>query len=256
MQNTVLDKTGRGEGTVGAFVNVGTAASVEILALAGLDFVIIDTEHGHYDIEKATELIIASEARGMTAFARVRATERPAILKLLDAGAKGLLIPYLKTVEEAERIVSWGKYRPLGDRGYGFTRAAGYGHTTDAAGGIEPFFTMMNARTLLIPQCETAECLEQIEAILAVPGIDGIFIGPFDLSISLGIAGQFENPRMLAAYDKVLKAAKAAGKLCFILATTPEDATLKLEQGFDGVVSSDVGFLKSGAAEYLGGIRK
>ncbi|MCL2548204.1 MAG: aldolase/citrate lyase family protein [Symbiobacteriaceae bacterium] len=255
MTNTILVKASKGEKTLGAFVNINAPASVEILALAGLDYVIIDTEHGHYDIEKATELILAAEARGITAIARVRATERPAILKLLDAGAKGLLIPYIKTVAEAKQIVSWGKYRPVGDRGYGFTRAASYGHGQDEAGGIMEFFAAMNANTLLIPQCETAECLESIEEILAVPGIDGIFIGPFDLSISLGIAGQFGHETMLAAYSRVLKAAKDTGKLCYILATTPEDAKAKLAQGFDGVVSSDVGFLKSGAAEYVQGIR-
>jgi len=255
MNNAVLTKATKGKKTLGAFVNINSPASVEILALAGLDYVIIDTEHGHYDIEKATELIITSEARGITPFARVRATERPAILKLLDAGAKGLLIPYIKTVAEAKQIVSWGKYRPIGDRGYGFTRASSYGHGADAAGGIAELFAAMNANTLLIPQCETVECLENIEDILAVPGIDGIFIGPFDLSISLGIAGQFNHEIMLAAYAKILKVAKDAGKLCYILATTPEDSKTKLAQGFDGVVSSDVGFLKNGAAEYVQGVR-
>lgn len=254
MPNTVLEKATAGVKTLGAFVNLSTTASVEVLALAGLDYVIIDTEHGPYDIDKATELIIACEARGITPFARVRAIERPAILKLLDAGAKGLIIPYLKSVDEAKKIVAWGKYRPIGDRGFGTTRSASYGYGQERAGGIMEFFAKMNAENLLIPQCETMECLNTIEEVAAVEGIDGIFIGPYDLSISMGVAGQFDHPQMLSAYARVLSATKAADKLCYILATNPTDAIAKLSQGFDGVVATDIGFLRSGAEAYLQGV--
>ena len=255
MPNNITAKAAKGEFALGAFVNIGAVASVEILALGGLDFVIIDTEHGPFEVEKALELIMAAEVRGITPIVRARATERSAILKMLDAGAQGLLIPYIKSVEEAKQIVSWGKYRPTGDRGYSFTRSGNYGHSHEAAGIME-FFAAKNAETLLIPQCETPECLAQIDAIAAVPGIDGIFIGPFDLSISLDIAGQFTNPMLTDAFQKVLQACQNAGKLCLNLATTPEDAKAKRAMGFHAVAASDVGFLRNGVSSYIQGIKQ
>ncbi|MCL2497814.1 MAG: aldolase/citrate lyase family protein [Symbiobacteriaceae bacterium] len=256
MVNRLKEKATRGEAALGAFIGISSIASVEILALGGLDFVIIDTEHGPFEVETALQLIMAAELRGLTPIVRARATERSALLKMLDAGGQGLLIPYLKSVAEAESIVSWGKYRPVGDRGYSFNRSGDYGLAQEAAGGIMEYFAQKNAATLLIPQCETAECLEQIESIVALPGIDGIFIGPFDLSISLGIAGQFDHPKLQEAFRRVLQACQAANKICLNLASTPEDALAKLAMGFHGVASTDIGFLKSGVSAFVQGIRK
>ena len=254
--NVLKEKAAAGKPLVGAFVNISAAASVEVLALAGLDYVIIDTEHGPFDVNEALPLILAAEARGIVPWVRVRATERPALLKMLDAGAQGLMIPYIKSVEQAESLVSWGKYRPLGDRGYGFTRSGDYGHAQVEQGGMEPFFAASNQRTLLIPQCETRECLELIESIVGIDGIDGIFVGPVDLSIALGFPGQFEHPAMLQAFARVLKACQQANKLCFTLANTAEEARVKLSQGYHGVASTDLRFLSIAAAEYVQQIRR
>ena len=253
-KNKVVDKIEHGGKAIGAFFNLGCTAAAEILAQAGLDFIVIDTEHGPFDVETASELITACEVRGMTPFVRVKDYNRNSVLKMLDVGAMGLLIPFIKTVDEVKELVCYGKYRPVGDRGCGFGRKSGYGMEPLVAGDIRDYFKWANENTLLITQCETVECLENIEEISAVEGVDAIFIGPFDLSVAMGIPKQFDAPEFIAAMDRVLKACKKNGKLCFTLGMNPEDAKKKLDWGFDGVLSGDTTFLISGVSQYLSGI--
>lgn len=253
--NKVKEKILSGGKVVGAFMNLGSTGVVEVLGQAGLDFVMIDTEHGPFDVETASQYIMASEIRGMAPFVRVKDSNRNSILKMLDVGAMGMLIPFIKTVDEVKELVSYGKYRPIGDRGCGFGRKACYGLEPLAAGNIQEYFDWANENTLLIPQCETVEALECIEEIAAVEGVDGIFIGPFDLSVAMGIPKQFDSPEFMAAIERVLKACKAANKFCFTLGMSPEDAKNKFEMGFDGVLSGDATFLAAGVLQYLGAIK-
>jgi 4-hydroxy-2-oxoheptanedioate aldolase len=174
---------------------------------------------------------------------------------MLDIGAMGLLIPFIKTVDEIRDVVGYGKYPPTGERGCGFGRKSGYGMESLAAGNIEDYFKWANENQLLIPQCETVECLECIEDVAAIDGVDGIFIGPFDLSVSMGIPKQFTNPKFTAALERVLKACKAANKFCFTLGMTPEDCRKRFEQGFDGTLTGDTTFLISGVSQYLSGLK-
>ena len=125
----------------------------------------------------------------------VRDSSRAAVLHALDLGARGIIIPDVQSVEEARRLVEYAKYYPLGARGFAFSRSAKYGFLPELK-QIGDYFTATNQRTILMPQCETAGALEHIEEIAALDGIDGIFVGPYDLSVALGAPARFATPRL------------------------------------------------------------
>lgn len=253
--NPVREKMARGEKVIGAFYTLGCMPAVEILAGLGLDFIMIDTEHGPFDVDTAWKLAVACENRGMTPFVRVKDYNRNSVLKMLDIGAMGLLIPFIKTVDQVKELVSYGKYKPVGDRGFGGGRMVNY-FVDPVVGKVTDYFEWANRETLLIPQCETVEALEAIEEITAIEGVDGIFVGPFDLSVAMGIPQQFDNPVFLAAVDRVLAACKKNGKFCWTLGMTAEETKKKLAMGFDGILTFDTAFLISGAKEYLKAVRE
>ena len=186
-----------GEKTLGTFMKLGTATAAECLGLAGLDYLIIDTEHGPFNPQSALDFIRAAKLYNITPLARVQEISRAAILKLLDVGAMGLIIPCVNTVEEAKTIVSYGKYAPVGERGVANTAGSGFWFEDYASHGMPAYFETSNRETLLFPQCETLGCLEHLEEIVILPGIDGIFVGPFDLSTAMGIPGQFDKPEFI-----------------------------------------------------------
>ena len=197
MKNVLREKMLSGEKTLGTFMELGTATAAECLGLAGLDYLIIDTEHGPFNPQSALDFIRAAKLYNITPLARVQEISRAAILKLLDVGAMGLIIPCVNTVEEAKTIVSYGKYAPVGERGVANTAGSGFWFEDYASHGMPAYFETSNRETLLFPQCETLGCLEHLEEIVILPGIDGIFVGPFDLSTAMGIPGQFDKPEFI-----------------------------------------------------------
>jgi 4-hydroxy-2-oxoheptanedioate aldolase len=235
MKNLLLDKLERGEKTVGTFFSMGNAALAECLALSGIDYFIVDTEHGPFDIESTGDIIRAAEVYGTAVLARVKDGSRPSILKMLDIGAKGLVIPDIKTVDEVRRIVEYGKYFPQGLRGMATARSAGYGFA-DYALDLGNYLKVANTRTLLLPQCETRGCLDHIEEIAAIDGVGGIFLGPFDLSVALGKPTQFGDPEFIKTVERILAACKKNKKYCFTFAMNVEGTRKFFDQGFDSVV--------------------
>mgnify|MGYP002688808491 FL=1 len=149
---------------------------------------IVDTEHSPAGIESAAAQIAAAQGAGLTALARANEISRTAVLRLLDVGAQGVVVPCVETVEEVRELVRYAKFAPLGNRGFCPTRDGGYGYDEVSMQGTDVYFAHANQETLLIPQCETVGCLEHIEEITAMDGVDGIFVGPFDLSIALGLS--------------------------------------------------------------------
>lgn len=234
MENRMKEKMVNGGSVLGTFFELGSSAAVECLGIAGLDFLIIDTEHGPFDVESSLDFIRAAEVRDITPLVRVKDTTRPSILKMLDIGAKGLVIPCIETVYQVKQIVEYGKYYPIGRRGFFYARPAGYGFKSFAK-DMDQYFKVCNENTLIIPQCETKGCLDSIEEIVNIEGVDGIFIGPYDLSIGMGIPGQFNNNDFKKAIDRILKACKAAGKFALIFAGNTEAAKRYLDDGFNGV---------------------
>lgn len=236
MNNSLKRKLRNAEKPVGMFFDTASVYLMECLGRTGLDFVIIDNEHSPIEAETSAQLIRAAELSGLTPLCRVRETSRPAILKLLDVGAQGLIIPNVHNAEQVMEIVSYAKYYPVGQRGFCPSRKDGWGF--DGLGSVPETMAHFNAETLLIPQCETVGALEAIEVIAAVDGVDGIFVGPYDLSISMGIPGQFDDPVFQSAVDRIICACRRAGKFCIFFAGSPEGVADGFKRGFDGMAYS------------------
>lgn len=235
MKNLVKAKIAAGERPVGTFYHTGSEITAELMGMGGLDYFVVDTEHAPFDVETTLNLIRAGKYGGATPFVRVKDSSRNSILKMLDAGAMGLIIPNVRSFEEAQEIVKWGKFFPVGERGIAMTAGTGYMQQPWAAAGLDQYMSITNAETMLIPQCETTGCLDDLERIVNLDGIDGIFVGPFDLSGALGAPGDFTNPEHIAALERVVKACREAGKASFIFSGTVEDAKFRFEQGYDSV---------------------
>ena len=235
MENTVLEKFHQGRQSLGTFSAIGSPLAVESLRYTGLDYVIVDTEHSPAGIESAAAQIAAAQGAGLTALARANEISRTAVLRLLDVGAQGVVVPCVETVEEVRELVRYAKFAPLGNRGFCPTRDGGYGYDEVSMQGTDVYFAHANQETLLIPQCETVGCLEHIEEITAMDGVDGIFVGPFDLSIALGHPGEFNAPVVHDAILRVQAACKRSGKLSIIFTGSAAASRQRFAEGFDSV---------------------
>ena len=238
MENLLRKKLAAGEKPVGTFFELGSPNVMECLGHTGLDFAIIDNEHGPFEAESTLQFVRAAELTGLTPLARVREISRPAVLKLLDVGVQGLIVPNITTPEQVRRVVKYAKFAPLGERGFCPTRKDCWGAAYPATAPMEENMAFHNRETLLIPQCETAECLAQIEEVAAIDGVDGIFVGPFDLSISMGMPGQFDAPEFQAAVTRIVAACRAAGKYCMFFTGTADGVVDGFRRGFDAMAYS------------------
>ena len=239
MENRLADKKAQGIPSYGTFTQLKSAAAVENIACAPFDFVVIDTEHQTFGTDLMASAVASAQGAGLMPLVRICEISRRAVLHPLDAGAAGLIVPAVKTAEEVRQLVTYAKFAPLGNRGYQPTR--------DCRWGSSPSFTPVsymeeaNRKTLLIPQCETRECLEHIEEIASIEGVDGIFIGPLDLSIALGCPLQLDSPVMAHAIERILKACRDNGKMSMIFAGDAAAARKLIEQGVDSVaVGADI----------------
>lgn len=212
---------------IGSFVTCESADMVEIMALGGFDFIIIDNEHGCLSVESTKNLVRAAEYRGITPIVRVTENQETMILRALDVGAHGVQVPQITTVEDAEYAVRSAKYAPVGNRGIALTRAAEYG-------GISAFehFENANKETMIVIHCENIEGFKNLKEIIKNPHIDVVFLGPFDMSQSLGIPGQFEDPRIKKISKEIVQMTKEAGKAAGIFVKTAEQAKAKADEGF------------------------
>ncbi|MDR0487508.1 MAG: hypothetical protein LBG91_04605 [Treponema sp.] len=235
MQNRLKAKLLNGEKAVGTMSQLGCQAAVECLGIAGLDFFIIDMEHTAIGPENMRSLIVASEKYRITPLVRIPVITRDAVLKALDSGAGGLIVPAIETAEQVRELIRFAKYPNDGVRGFSMTRAASYGYD-EIARDPNKYFRHFNEETLVIPQCETRGCLDNIEEIAAVQGVDGIFIGPFDLSAALGCPADFENAGFQCAVKRVLNVCRTQNKFVFMLSGSPEQAASLFAEGFSGVV--------------------
>ncbi len=235
MENIFLKKVQARAHCLGTFNFLTTGNAVEALSYTGLDFIIIDAEHGTVETETVEGLVRAAKLHGLTPFVRVKDCTRPAILKILEAGAHGLVIPQIRTVEEVERLVSYAKYYPVGMRGVAVGINGGYGYEPFAARGLQNYFDVCNRETLIFPQCETKECLEHIEEIVKIDGIDGIFIGPYDLSVALGKPSVFDTVEFRSAVERIYMAVKTAGKIAIMYTVNPGDVAEYFRRGFQAV---------------------
>lgn len=245
--NKIQEKMKLGKQVIGSFLNMGSGISAECMALAGMDFFIVDTEHSPFDLAEVVDCIKSTEKYDITPMVRIKEINRGNVLKMLDAGAKGLIIPGVRYPEEVRKLVEYGKYKPVGERGFCPTRCCGYGYGDSMSSGMQSYMDMCNREIMLLPQCETAECLDNIEEIISCKGIDGIFVGPFDLSIAMGIPGQFNSPQFIDALELIQAACAKENKPCFIFAPNMQSLKMRLAQGFHGITySSDLNILTEG----------
>ncbi len=180
---------------------------MQLLSNAGFDFVVIDNEHGPFTIERIAELSRTARNLGLTPIVRVPDLAYPYLAQPLDAGAQGLMLPRVTNADQVKEAVQIMKYPPFGSRGCAFGRGA-----TDFRGApLTETMATANDETMLIVQIETKEAVENIDEILAVPGVDVAFVGPTDLSISLGVPGQTDSPVLTAAIEQVIAVCQRNG---------------------------------------------
>ena len=201
-----VERARKGERIVGTlFRFVRNPGAARIARHAGLDFIMLDMEHAPYSLETVADFCKVARTIGLGCFVRVPELARGYVSRTLDSGVTGVMVPMLESVQQANRLVAWSKYAPLGDRGLGGSG----GHTDFAgiAGRAKQFMAEANNDVLSIAQIETAKAVESIEEIAAVDGIDALLIGPNDLSISLGCAGELTHPDVDRAIEKVARVA-------------------------------------------------
>lgn len=228
-----------GKTGIGSFVMCNSPDIVEVMALSGFDFVVIDTEHGPLSVESTQNLIRAAEVRGITPIIRVTESSETTILRSLDVGAHGIQVPQVNNRKAAEEVIRRAKYFPLGNRGVAMPRASDYGTLNPL-----DYFNKENEETLIVVHCENKVGLDNLDEIVEVPGIDVIFLGPFDMSQSLGVPGQVNHPLIEEAAQRVIKMSKESGKAAGIFVSNGEQARLRKEQGFQYItIGMDVTLL-------------
>jgi 4-hydroxy-2-oxoheptanedioate aldolase len=236
-----------GRTQIGLWCALGSPTGAEILAHAGFDWVLVDTEHAPNEAPNVLELLRA--LHGGTASPVVRpAWNDPVILKrLLDLGAQSLLVPYVQNAAEAERAVAASRYPPRGIRGVASL------HRANAYGARKEYLQRAHEETCVVVQIETGAAAAEVEAIAAVEGVDGVFVGPSDLSASLGHLGNSAHPQVQSLIADICARARRAGKPVGILAPVEEDARRFLAMGFSFVaVGSDLSVLRLGAERLRG----
>jgi 4-hydroxy-2-oxoheptanedioate aldolase len=233
-------KAGRAQ--IGLWSSLSSNYSVEVIAGAGFDWILLDCEHSPNDLESVLTQLQAAAPYPSHPIVRVPWNDMVTIKRMLDVGAQSLLVPYVSTAEEARAAVSFTRYPPAGVRGVaGTTRATRFGRVKDYA-------KRAHEEICLLVQVETQAALDNIEAICAVDGVDGVFIGPADLHASLGYTGEIANPKVKPHIDEAIRRIRKQGKAPGIL--TPNEADAKHWLGCGALfvaVGADVGILARGA---------
>lgn len=240
-----------GETLLGAWASLGSPGSAELLGRSGLDWVVVDMEHGNTTEAELLAHLTAIELTGTSALVRPQSGERLRIGRALDLGAEGVVVPRLDTVEQVVEAVTFLRYPPAGQRGVALlTRGARLG-TVNHAG-----VAALNDDIVGIFQIESPSALEAAEAFAATDGVDVLFVGPADLSHSLGIPGEFANPRYQDALRHVVAACRAHGKAPGILLYDHASFKPHLDLGFTFVgIGADVSFVNDGVKAALAAAR-
>jgi len=241
-QNSFKRALKAGKPQIGLWSTLSSSYTVEAIAGAGFDWILLDTEHSPTDLENLLTQLQAAAPYSSHPVVRVPWNDMVTVKRVLDIGAQSLLVPYVQNVEEARHAVAHTRYPPSGVRGVaGTTRATRFGRVKDYA-------RRAHEEICVLLQVETESALKNIEAICAIDGVDGVFIGPADLHASLGYAGETANPKVKPLIDDAIRRIRKAGKAPGILTPNEADARHWLECGALFVaVGSDAGILARGA---------
>jgi 2-keto-3-deoxy-L-rhamnonate aldolase RhmA len=251
LANRVKEMLARGEPTVGHWLSFASPAVAELLASFGMDWLMLDTEHGPASYETLEDIIRAVRPTPAVPLVRVHDGQHSTIKKALDRGAMGVLVPLVESVEQARAIVAACKFPPEGTRGIAGTRAARFGLD------LKAYVESWNRDVIVAVQIETRPGVEQVEAIAAVPGLDVLFIGPNDLSAGLGAFQQFDRPEYRDAVTRIKRAADAHRLATGYMALDAASTVQKVEEGFRFVaVGTDARLLAAAAQQTYGEIRR
>ncbi len=183
--------------SIGSWIQLGHPAVAEIMASAGFDWLSIDLEHSTITLREAEDLIRVIDLKGVVPFVRLASNNPEQIKRVMDAGSHGVIVPMVKSKEEARAAVQAVKYPPQGERSIGLARAQGYG------ADFNRYFNWQRDQSLVVVQIEHIDAVNDLESILTVPGVDAYIVGPYDLSGSMGIPGEFQAPQFLEAMAQI-----------------------------------------------------
>ncbi len=250
--NPVKEKLRSGQLVYGAWITIPNNAVAEIMALAGFDFLVIDTEHGAINVESVQFLIQALSATETIPIVRLPGIDRAHVTKILDVGPRGVIVPMVNSRDEAVAAVRAVRYPPEGSRGIGLGRA----HRFDPHYRDE-YLKIANGSMLVGVQIEHRDAVDRAEEIVSTPGVDLVLLGPADLAGSLGYAGQSGHPEVAKAVEKVVRACRQAGTAMGIPVGGPTDLETRVRQGFQFFnLGADAVFLGQACKNRLSEARK
>lgn len=239
-----------GKVTLGTWVSIAHSDVPDILEALGFDWLVFDTEHGPLSAESLATMIQAVDAEKVCPIVRVGSIDQYLVKSALDMGSHGVVCPLVNSVKEAKAAMSFVKYPPLGIRGVGPRKAADYGLT------FGDYIRTANEATLLVAQIETQEALANLDAILEVPDVDVAFVGPSDLTMSLGLLDDRSNPKVLNAMKAVVRGCESRHKVPGVLAASPDEAKRAASLGFRFIgLGSDTRFLIGGAKQFIDSVK-
>jgi len=226
--NSLKSKLRNRQLTIGSWITLGHTSIAEIMAKAGFDWLTVDMEHSAITLHEAQQLIQVIELSGCAPLVRVGANDANLIKRAMDTGAHGVIVPMINTKEDAEQAVGAVKYPPQGFRGVGLARAQSYG------ADFEGYRKWNETESIVIVQIEHIKAVENLEAILSVEGVDAFIVGPYDISASLGVAGQFDHPEMKSALSKILDTARRLKAVAGYHVIPPDTRQVleKIKQGY------------------------
>lgn len=234
---TLRDRLSDGETVFGPFMKIPASVPAELVGYAGFDFCIIDLEHSPFTFERAEDMVRAAQGAGVAPIIRTFDGQPPTLVRALDTGCEGILVPNLGSRAQAETVVRGARFHPLGERGMDpHARSARYRTIPKAE-----YFAEADSRTLVGVQIEGIAGVQNLDLIVGVEGIDLIFIGPYDLSQSLGVPGQLDNPAVMTKVEEIAAQVRARGRAVGIYADNVEEARRWRDAGVQLVaVSVDV----------------
>ncbi len=250
MQTDFRTRLRNRERLLGTMVTLASPSAAEVLAGIGFDWFFIDGEHGPLETRELLAILQAVSHR-VACIVRVPAADDVAIKKVLDLGAHGIIVPQVNTAEQAADVVRWARYAPEGARGVGLARAHGYGLK------FREYLSTANREIAVILQAEHARAVENIDAIVRVPGVDAVLLGPYDLSASLGKMGQIDDPEVVAAIGRVTDACRAVDMPMGYFGVTAAAVRPYLARGYTLIVAGvDTLYLANGAKALLAELRE
>lgn len=249
--NDLKRKLASGQTVVGSFAYVPSAKLTEIIGLLGFDFVVVDMEHGPIDTSIAEDMVRAAELTGVTPLIRVTRNSPELILRALDIGAQGIHVPDITTAEDARSAAASSKYGPVGRRGLAGVRAADYG-LKQPLGDYAP---AANRETMVIAHIESERAVQNLDELLAVDGIDVYYLGPEDISNSLGIPGQSKDPRVVKLVEDGIRKIVGAGKMAGCIVADAGTAKRYIDLGARYIASHAVRFMANASRQFLTEVR-